>query len=210
MSAPTPEPVAGDASAETARRSTAWSVAVLAARLIVGGLLIYVSIGKLRDPVAFLKVVKLYELLPVHWNVLLNSIAVIVPWVELLGGIILILGLKLYVSASVLRLSEHTRAVTPGIGLRGTALVILLLLVGFTAAIGLRTWRMVQTEGKRFMEVEFECGCGTGVDIIWIKLLENGGLILLSLLIVLSRSYSSGRLFPPPASQLRQPPPDAG
>ena len=210
MNAPTPESVAGDASAKKAPSSIGWSVAVLAARLIVGGLLVYTSIGKLRDPVAFLKVVKEYELLPVHWNVLLNSIAVIVPWVELLGGIVLILGLKLCLSASVLKMSEHTRAVTPGIGLRGTGAVVLVLLIVFSTAITMRAIHDMEAKGLPFMEVKFDCGCGTGEQIIWLKLLENTGLILLSLLIVLSRSYRSGRPFAQPASQLPAPPPDAG
>lgn len=173
-------------------------------------MMIWVSIDKIKDPVAFLKMVKLYDIVPLHWNEVLNSIAVVLPWIELLGGIILVLGLNLHLSASVLRMTRQTRPLKPGIGLRGTALVVLLMLVGFTSAIGLRTQREMQTNGTPFMEVAFECGCGTGTDIIWKKLLENGGLILLSMFLVFSRSYDSGRSTRADEPQTTSPPPDGG
>ncbi len=147
-------------------RLTHSGIALVLARLIVGVLMVIVSVDKLRDPVAFLKIVKLYEIVPVDWHMVLNSIAVIVPWIELIGGVALLLGL----------------------GLGGTGGVICLMLIGFTAAIALRTWNVMQTAGTPFFQVQFDCGCGTGTDIIWIKLIENTGLILLSWLIVFSKS----------------------
>ncbi len=139
---------------------------MLFARLVVGVLMIYVSIGKLQDPVAFLKVVKQYEIVPVQWHVALNSIAVIVPWIELLGGAALLVG----------------------VGLRGTGAVMFVMLIAFSTAITMRTIHIMDAEALPFMKVEFDCGCGTGEQIIWLKLLENGGLILLALLITLSKS----------------------
>ncbi len=139
---------------------------LLVARLIVGGTLLYASIGKLQDPVSFLKAVKEYEVVPVEWHTTLNSIAVIVPWIELLGGVALILG----------------------IGLHGIAGVLCVMLAGFTALIALRAWGIMQAEGTPFFELQFNCGCGTGSEIIWIKLLENTGLIVLSLLAAVSNS----------------------
>ena len=203
----TPDTVA---SAEAKPRPKSWGLVLLFARLAVGGMMIWVSIDKIKDPVAFLKMVKLYDIVPLHWNEVLNSIAVVLPWIELLGGIILVLGLNLHLSASVLRMTRQTRPLKPGIGLRGTALVVLLMLVGFSSAIGLRTQREMQTNGTPFMEVAFECGCGTGTDIIWKKLLENGGLILLSMFLVFSRSYDSGRSTRADEPQTTSPPPDPG
>ncbi len=139
---------------------------LLFARLVVGVLMIYVSIDKLQDPVAFLKVVKQYEVVPLEWNVALNSIAVIMPWIELLGG----------------------AALLAGVGLRGTGAVMFAMLIAFSGAITMRTFQVMAAEGQRFMEVKFDCGCGTGEQIIWLKLLENAGLILLALLITLSNS----------------------
>ena len=203
----TPDTVA---SAEAKPRPKSWGLVLLFARLAVGGMMIWVSIDKIKDPVAFLKMVKLYDFVPLHWNEVLNSIAVVLPWIELLGGIILVLGLNLHLSASVLRMTRQTRPLKPGIGLRGTALVVLLMLVGFSSAIGLRTQREMQTNGTPFMEVAFECGCGTGTDIIWQKLLENGGLILLSMFLVFSRSYDSGRSTDAVEPNTKSPPPDDG
>jgi len=139
---------------------------LLIARLVVGGLMVYVSIEKLQDPVAFLKVVRQYEIVPVAWHSLLNSSAVLVPWIELLGGAALI----------------------AGIGLRGIGAVMFLMLIAFTATVFWRAWEIMQTTGEPFMKISFDCGCGTGPQIIWRKLLENVGLILLSLAIVLSKS----------------------
>ena len=139
---------------------------LLFARLVVGVLMIYVSIDKLQDPVAFLKVVKQYEIVPIEWHVALNSIAVIMPWVELLGGAALLVG----------------------VGLRGTGAVMFTMLIAFSIAITMRTLHIMDSEALPFMQVKFDCGCGTGEQIIWLKLLENCGLILLSLLIALSKS----------------------
>ncbi len=166
-------------------------VVLLLARLIVGGVLIYASLSKLRDPVMFLKAVRGYELVPEQWPWLLNAVAVVVPWIELLGGIVLVLGLGLQCSGQTLALRRHWHVLRLSISLRGTATVILLMMVAFSAAIGHRTWRLMEVSGKPLTEIDFDCGCGTGSEKIWIKLLENLGLILLTLFIVLSRSYRS-------------------
>lgn len=209
MNTPTTPETSANAPTKAKPKSPVWGIALLLARFIVGGMLIWVSIDKIKDPVAFLKSVKLFEIVPLQWNEALNSIAVIVPWIELLGGIILVLGLNLHLSASVLRMTRQTQPIRPGIGLRGTALVVLLMLIGFTSAIGLRTRRDMQTNGTPFMEVKFDCGCGTGIDIIWIKLLENGGLILLSMFLVFSRSYDAGRPTQAIEPIANSPPPDS-
>ncbi len=162
----TDTPTLPDATPELGRKLRPRDFVLLFARLVVGVLMIYVSIGKLQDSAAFLKVVKQYEIVPVQWYVALNSIAVIVPWIELLGGAALLVG----------------------VGLRGAGAVMFVMLIAFSTAIMMRTLHIMDAEGLPFMKVKFDCGCGTGEQIIWLKLLENTGLIFLALLITLSKS----------------------
>jgi putative oxidoreductase len=62
----------------------------LASRLIIGGVFIYASIYKIADPLSFANAVWNYHLAP-GW--LINFSALVLPWVELLAGLGLILGL---------------------------------------------------------------------------------------------------------------------
>ena len=62
----------------------------LAARVILGALFIYASIDKVLHPEAFAKVVYNYQILP---NFLINLTAIVLPWLELILGLFLIIGL---------------------------------------------------------------------------------------------------------------------
>jgi cobalt-zinc-cadmium efflux system protein len=62
----------------------------LAARLILGAVFIYASIDKIAHPEAFAKVVYNYQILP---DILINLTAIILPWLELILGFFLIIGL---------------------------------------------------------------------------------------------------------------------
>jgi len=59
-------------------------------RVAVGVTLIYASIYKINDPGAFAKSIYYYHLVP---GDLINLMALILPWIELLCGLALILGL---------------------------------------------------------------------------------------------------------------------
>ncbi len=59
-------------------------------RVAVGVTLIYASIYKINDPGAFAKSILYYHLVP---GDLINLMALILPWIELLCGLALILGL---------------------------------------------------------------------------------------------------------------------
>lgn len=61
----------------------------LAIRVILGGLFIYASIGKIFDPQAFAKAVNNYQILPVG---LANFVAMTVPYIEFFAGTFLIIG----------------------------------------------------------------------------------------------------------------------
>lgn len=135
-------------------------------RIFLGGYFINAGINKVLDPVAFLKAVRLYDMLPETPAIFLNSTAVVLPWMEIVCGVALVFGLFR----------------------RGAGALIALMLCLFTPAIFLRALAVMHEEGISFFAVAFDCGCGTGHEIIWIKLCENTGLLVLALSTVFSRS----------------------
>jgi len=88
----------------------------LPARLYLGGLFIAACIHKIAHPASFALDVATYRLLPLQ---VINLFAIIVPWVELIAGVMLVLGLRV----------------------RAAALIISSLMVAFMAALG---WALVQ------------------------------------------------------------------
>src|SRR5437870_3905353 len=81
------------------------------ARWTVGGVFIYMGLHKILDPYAFLKLVRQYE---ISSNPLvINSIAAALPWFEVICGLLLV----------------------AGIAVRGSALVVLGMLLPFTIIV---------------------------------------------------------------------------
>lgn len=148
------------------RRLDASGAPLLIARLVVGGLFIKMGWVKAADPVEFLKLIREYRMVDEGSPWLMNSLAAVLPWAEIAGGVLLI----------------------AGVALRGTALLFLLMLIGFTGAILIRALGIFHEGTSAFCGIRFDCGCGSGEVLICNKLLENVGLTLLSLLIVFSRS----------------------
>lgn len=126
------------------------------ARLVVGGMFIYAGLNKALDPVAFLKLLRQYEL--VHTPFVLNSIAAVLPWFEILCGLLLVFG----------------------IGVRGTAVLLVTMLVPFTVIVLRRALEIHASAGIPFCAVKFDCGCGTGEVYICSKLVENSLMTLLA------------------------------
>lgn len=62
----------------------------LSARLILGAVFVYASIDKIFHPEAFAGAVYNYQILP---DFLINLTAIILPWLELILGLLLIVGL---------------------------------------------------------------------------------------------------------------------
>lgn len=62
----------------------------LCARMILGVVFIYTSIGKIVHPEAFAKVIYNYQILPDYF---INLSAIVLPWLELILGVFLIIGL---------------------------------------------------------------------------------------------------------------------
>jgi uncharacterized membrane protein YphA (DoxX/SURF4 family) len=151
----------------TDRRWIDHGVLLLLARLLLGGTLLTMGFAKVGDPVTFLKLIREYGMVPEDWPTLLNTMAVTLPWVEVVCGALLVLG----------------------IALRGAAATSLLMLLVFTIAIA---WRAVGMYGdgveESFCAIHFDCGCGGGDVFVCSKLAENTGLVLLGVVALVSRS----------------------
>src|SRR5437667_11862034 len=83
----------------------------LAARWILAGVFVYMGLSKALHPVDFLKLLRQYEVIESH--ILLDFIAAVLPWFEVLCGLLLL----------------------SGIAVRGTACLALVMLVAFTLAV---------------------------------------------------------------------------
>jgi hypothetical protein len=115
----------------------------------VGAYFVYMGLAKAAAPADFLKLVRQYEL--VDTPLLLNSIAALLPWLEILCGLLLI----------------------AGIAVRGAALAIVLMLVPFTVVVLRRALALHAAGHIPFCAIKFDCGCGNGEVYICRKLLEN-------------------------------------
>ena len=131
-------------------------VLAMLARFALGALFIYMGLQKALHPVEFLKLVRQYDAL--HSPLSLNLVASALPWFEVFCGVLLVLG----------------------IAVRGTAVMLLLMLIPFTLLVYLRAQAMRATGGLPFCAIKFDCGCGTGEVLICRKLAENALLMALS------------------------------
>jgi uncharacterized membrane protein YphA (DoxX/SURF4 family) len=69
--------------------------------LILGAVFIYASLDKIIHPLAFAKAVHRYQILP---DPLINITAIVLPYLELLLGLLLVLGIWLPASALLVNL----------------------------------------------------------------------------------------------------------
>ena len=129
------------------------------ARWILGATFVYLGGVKALNPVDFLKLLREYDLDLVQSYWWLNAIAGVLPWLEIVCGLLLL----------------------AGIAVRGTAVVVSGLLAAFTAAIFHRAMTLMTLKSLAFCAVKFNCGCGNGEVIACHKLVENACLILLAL-----------------------------
>jgi uncharacterized membrane protein YphA (DoxX/SURF4 family) len=137
---------------------------VVLVRWALGALFLYMGLSKAVQPVEFLKLVREYELVQTpFW---LNTIAATLPWFEVICGLLLL----------------------TGVAVRGTALLLLAMLVPFTLVVLQRALSMQAELAIPLCAVRFDCGCGAGEVLICRKLVENGLLILLSGGLLFSRS----------------------
>jgi putative oxidoreductase len=74
-------------------------LAALIFRLYLGGLFIYASLYKINYTAEFAETIASYQLVP-YWGV--NLLAVILPWIELISGILLIVGIRTRTASAVI------------------------------------------------------------------------------------------------------------
>lgn len=172
------------------RRLDDTGVPLLITRLVLGGLFVYMGWNKTMEPVDFMKMIHEYYLVPDSAYIVLNLIAVTLPWIEMLCGVLLIAGVMI----------------------RGSALILLLMLTVFTVAVIWRAVNIYSAGGIAFCEIKFDCGCGAGEEWICQKVPENVGLWLLSLIALVSRSrnFCLRRRSPLPAPEVLTENKDAG
>jgi len=144
-------------------RRSALDLAAVLARWLLGAVFLYMGLNKALHPVEFLKLVRQYEL--VQSPLLLNSIAVTLPWFEVFCGLLLL----------------------AGVAVRGAALMLAMMLVPFTLVVLNRALVIQSASAIPFCAVKFDCGCGTGEVFICRKLIENGILTLLSVWLLTGR-----------------------
>jgi uncharacterized membrane protein YphA (DoxX/SURF4 family) len=131
--------------------------AAVLARWWLGCVFIYLGLNKaLPRPTHFLELLNQYDIVKNH--LLLNSIGAALPWFEVFCGLLVLIG----------------------VGVRGAALNLVVMLVPFTLLVLKRGLAIAAVSGLPFCAVKFDCGCGTGEVFICHKLVENTVLLLLS------------------------------
>lgn len=130
----------------------------LALRLFLGGFFLYAALPKIADPAAFARVVYQWQITP---PVPSNIVAVILPWVEAIAGVLLIAGLWKREAATVI----------------AVLLVVFLLAAGSVIARGIDVENCGCTSVARSEERSWTSGVG------WFLVTRN--LILLAGALVL-------------------------
>jgi putative oxidoreductase len=74
---------------------------LLLSRIILGVIFIYASIDKILNPLAFAQIIHHYRLTPPG---LINTLAIVMPWIEFSAGLLLIVGFKVRSSALIVSL----------------------------------------------------------------------------------------------------------
>ena len=131
-------------------------------RLVVAAVLIFAAVQKIWMPLEFARLIREYHLLP---DQVLNLVAVVLPWLEIVCGLCFLSGLWLM----------------------GTAVLLSSLNIIFVIAIAYRAWLIMSSTGVGFFDLSYDCGCGFGVVYIPTKILENLLLVGMCLIILFAQ-----------------------
>jgi putative oxidoreductase len=117
-------------------------------RVVIGFIFIYASMSKIPYPAEFAESVAAFQIVP-HW--LVNSVAIVLPWLELICGIFLIIGLS-------------TRAASAISGF---------LLLGFTIGLTINV--------VRGSPISCGCFDSVGSQVGWFEVARDSSLLLFTL-----------------------------
>jgi len=145
--------------------------ATVLARWTLGGLFLYMGWVKATDTEHFLELLREYHL--TQNTLVLNSIAITLPWFEVFCGLLLV----------------------AGIAVRGTALLLAGMLAAFTTVVAHRAVGVAATQAIPYCSVKFDCGCGGGAEFICAKLPENIGMFLIAVWLLAGRGRSLCALY---------------
>jgi uncharacterized membrane protein YphA (DoxX/SURF4 family) len=141
------------------RRFDNHTIALLAARLLLGIVFIVASIDKISSPDAFAASIHAYRLTPA---VIENLLAIIIPWIELLCGCSLVMG----------------------VNVRAGSLLLTLLLGVFTIAISIALVRGLKIDCGCFGKEHL-------TPVSWGKVLEDLGLMIVGVYLLIAPAGNS-------------------
>jgi len=128
------------------RRVVTHPAVLLILRLYIGGVFIYASMYKINYPAEFADTIASYQLAPA-WSI--NLLAVLMPWMELVAGVLLVLGWRTQAAAAI----------------------IAALLVLFSGVILVTLVRDIPIGCGCFTSVEEPMGWHTlGRDLVWLAM----------------------------------------
>ena len=125
---------------------------LLAIRFVLGFIFIFAAVTKVADPVGFSQSIYNYKLMP---DFIINFLAIAIPWIELVAGILLVFGITV----------KENSAILSGL------LVVFIIAVAISLARGL--------------DIDCGCfGTVDGSKVGIMKILENSGLLILGLILI--------------------------
>ena len=114
------------------------------------------GLNKALHPEPFITLVRQYDVVT-HY-LLLNIISAVLPWFEVFCGLLIL----------------------AGVAVRGCALMMLLMLIPFTALVLQHALALATAKAVALCAIKFDCGCGHGEVWVCHKLAENTILVVLA------------------------------
>ena len=148
--------------------------AVAFIQVLLGIVFIVSGSTKLFHPDKLAVIIDAYRIVPAT---VIPFMAVCMPWIELISGTCLVLGLL------------------PSSG----ALVILGMHAFFIPALSYRALFLARQLGISLFGVDFDCGCGLGENFAWVLILRNVGFVFMGLSVLLATVRPLPAFFRPPS-----------